>query len=126
MQAFVTPCIIACQPPLSMGFPRQEYWSSLPFPVPGDLSNPGIKLASLLCPTLADRFFTIALPRKSHVSYYYLLNHRKWKIFIHLMLFCQNNCSVPSPRFFLLNHPIYTPFRKIVLNHGLIHISFTK
>ena len=35
-----------CQAPLSMGFSRQEYWGGLPFPFPGDLPNPGIKLAS--------------------------------------------------------------------------------
>ena len=34
---------VACQAPLSMGFFRQEYWSGLPFPSPGDLPNPGIK-----------------------------------------------------------------------------------
>ena len=34
---------IACQAPLSMGFSRQEYWSGLPFPSPGDLSDPGIE-----------------------------------------------------------------------------------
>ena len=39
----VTPGTIVCQAPLSMGFSRQEYWSGLPFPSPGDLSNPGIK-----------------------------------------------------------------------------------
>ena len=44
---FVTPWIITCQPPLSMGFPRQEYWSRLLFPSPGDLTDPGIKPASL-------------------------------------------------------------------------------
>jgi len=47
------------QAPLSMGFPRQEYWSGLPFPIPGDLYSPGIKpksLASLLA--LAGWFFT--------------------------------------------------------------------
>ena len=33
---------VACQAPLSMGFSRQEYWSGLPFPSPGDLPNPGI------------------------------------------------------------------------------------
>ena len=38
-----TPWTIACQVPLSMGFPRQEYWSGLPFPSPGDLLNPGIE-----------------------------------------------------------------------------------
>ena len=34
---------VACQPPLSMEFPRQAYWSRLPFPSPGDLPDPGIK-----------------------------------------------------------------------------------
>ena len=36
-----TPWAVANQPPLSMGFPRQEYWSGLPFLSPGDLLNPG-------------------------------------------------------------------------------------
>ena len=40
---FVTPWTVAHQTPLSMGFRRQEYWSGLPFPTPGDLSDPGIK-----------------------------------------------------------------------------------
>ncbi|ELR50292.1 hypothetical protein M91_01275, partial [Bos mutus] len=44
---------------LSMEFSSQEYWSWLPFPAPGDLSNPGIKHVSLASPTLAGRFFTI-------------------------------------------------------------------
>ena len=43
------------QAPLSMGFSRQEFWSGLPCPPPGDLSDPGIELRS---PALADRFFT--------------------------------------------------------------------
>ena len=37
---------IACHVPLSMGFSRQEYWSGLPFPSPGDLPNPGIEAGS--------------------------------------------------------------------------------
>ena len=41
--AFVTPWSIACQAPLSMGFPRQAYWSELPFPSPGDLPDTGIE-----------------------------------------------------------------------------------
>ena len=45
-------------PPLSMGFPTQEYWSVLLFPPPGDLPNPGIKPASPVAPALAGRFFT--------------------------------------------------------------------
>ena len=39
----VTPQTVACQAPLSVGFSRQEYWSGLPFPSPGDLPDPGIK-----------------------------------------------------------------------------------
>ena len=46
---------VALQAPLSMGFPRQEYWNGLPFPSPGNLPNPRIELAS---PVLADGFFT--------------------------------------------------------------------
>ena len=41
--SFTTPWTVARQAPLSMGFSRQEYWSGLPFPSPGDLSNSGIK-----------------------------------------------------------------------------------
>ena len=42
-QLFVTPWTVACQAPLSVGFPRQEYWSGLPFPSPGDLPDLGIE-----------------------------------------------------------------------------------
>ena len=41
---FATPWTVAQQAPLSMGFPRQEYWSGLPCPPPGDLPNPGLML----------------------------------------------------------------------------------
>ena len=40
--SFLTPWTVACHAPLSKGFPRQEYWSGLPFPSPGDLLDPGI------------------------------------------------------------------------------------
>ena len=43
VQLLVTPRTVACQDPLSMGFLRQEYWSGLPFPPPGDLPDPGIE-----------------------------------------------------------------------------------
>ena len=55
VQLFMTPWTIAHQTHLSMGFPRQEYWSGLPFPTLGDLPNPGIKLTSL---ALTGEFFT--------------------------------------------------------------------
>ena len=56
-----TPRTVAHQAPLSMGFPRQEYWSGLPFPSPGDLPNPGIESTSPASqsPVLqADSFLT--------------------------------------------------------------------
>ena len=43
VQLFATPWTVSYQVPLSMGFSRQEYWSGLPFPSPGNLPNPGIK-----------------------------------------------------------------------------------
>ena len=49
--------MVTCQSPLSMGFSRQECWSGLPFPPPGDLP-PGIKSESLMSPALAGGFFT--------------------------------------------------------------------
>ena len=62
--SLVTPWTIAHQFPLSMGFFRQEYWSGLPFPSPGDLPDPGIKPASLVSPALAGGFFTSESPGK--------------------------------------------------------------
>ena len=51
---------VARQALLSMGFSRQGYWSGLPFPSPGDLSDPGIEPNSLMSPALAGEFFTIS------------------------------------------------------------------
>ena len=58
---FMTPWTVAHQTPLVMGFPRQECWSVLSFPSPGDRPNLGIELAS---PALAGRFFTAEPPGK--------------------------------------------------------------
>ena len=55
---------VACQAPLFMGFPRQEYWSGVPFPSPGDLPNPGTEPTSLASPALAGGFLTTAPPGK--------------------------------------------------------------
>ena len=55
--SFVTSWTVAHQAPLSMGFPRQEYWSGLSFPPPGDLPNPGTEPMSPGSPVLAGRFF---------------------------------------------------------------------
>ena len=60
VRLFATQWTVARQAPLSMGFSRQEYWSGLPSPAPGDLPNQGIKPLSLMSPwlELAGRFFT--------------------------------------------------------------------
>ena len=55
---FATPCTTAHQAPLSMGFSRQEYWSELLCPPPGELPKLGIEPAILTCPALSGRTFT--------------------------------------------------------------------
>ena len=54
----MAPWTVAHQAPLSIGFPKQEYWSGLLFPPPGDLLNPEIKPTSLVSPELAGGFLT--------------------------------------------------------------------
>ena len=61
---FVTPCTVSHQAPLFMEFSRQEYWSGLPFPSPGDLTDPRIEATSPVSPALAGRFFTTEQPVK--------------------------------------------------------------
>ena len=58
MSDFVTPWTVVHQAPLSVGFSRQDYWSGLPFPLPGDLSDPGTEPESPASPALAGGFFT--------------------------------------------------------------------
>ena len=66
VQLFSTPRTVTCQAPLSMGFSRQEYWSGLPCPPPGDLPKPGIEPACLMFPVLADGFFTTNATWETH------------------------------------------------------------
>ena len=61
VRLFATPWTVAYQAPLSMGFSRQEYWSGLPFPSPGDLPKPGIEPGS---PTLEADNLTSEPPGK--------------------------------------------------------------
>ena len=75
--SFAIPRTVAPQAPLSMGFSRQEYWSGLQFPSPGDLLHSGIETAFFASPALAGRFFTAVLPGKPWVQIYntiYLTN----------------------------------------------------
>ena len=78
VQLFVTLWTVAHQAPLSMRFLRQEYWSGLPFPPPGDLPKPGLEPTSPVTPILAGRlmwvflfvcFLTTELPGKTQRRY---------------------------------------------------------
>ena len=62
--SFVTLWTVALQALLSMGFSRQEYWSGLPCPPPGDRPGPGTESTSLVSPALSGRFFTTGVPEK--------------------------------------------------------------
>ena len=80
MHAITWSCPVLCDPinyvahqaSLSMEFSRQEYWSGLPFPSPGDLPNPRITPASLASPAVAGRFFTSAPPGWVQFEWYSL------------------------------------------------------
>ena len=78
---FLIPWSIARQVPLSMRFPRQEYWSGLPFPSLGDLPNPGMEPKS---PALAGRFFTKVSPGKPTIVKNKFLSHAMIKKVYHL------------------------------------------
>ena len=62
----LTPWTLAHQAPLSMRFSRQEYWSGLLCPPPGDLPDPVIEPASLMSPTLAHQFFLTSTTWEAH------------------------------------------------------------
>ena len=69
--SFKTPWIVARQPPLFIGFSRQEYWNGLPFPPPGHFPNPGIELMIPVSPALAGGFlFTTEPPGKPSLEGY--------------------------------------------------------
>ena len=84
---FGTAWTVAHQAPLSMGFPRQEYWSGLLFPSAGDLPDPGIEPMTLRSPALASRFFTTGT---TWVLSFFFLKSEEWLHFSHL------NISVPT------------------------------
>ena len=72
---FATPWTSAHQASLSMRFPRQEHWSGLPCPPPGDLPDPRIEPASLVSPALAGGFFTTSATWKALFRLYW---RRQW------------------------------------------------
>ena len=66
VQLFETLWTLAHRDPLSKGFFRQEYWSGLPYPPPGDLPDPGMELTSLMSPALAGGYFTTSATWEAH------------------------------------------------------------
>ena len=82
---------------LSMGFSRQEYWSGLPCPSPGDLPNPGIKLTSLVFPALAGGLFITSTTWKTWQKTVW-----KWEVKVLIVQSCPTlcdpmDCSLPGP-----------------------------
>ena len=86
-----TPWTEAHQTPLSMGFSRQEYWSKLPFPYSGDLSNPGIESQ---CPALQADSLLTELPGKSIYIYIYISESLSSIPETNKILFCQLYCQL--------------------------------
>ena len=82
VQLFVTQWTIAHQAPLSLGFSRQEYWSGLPCPPPGDLPNQEIKPAPLTFPALAGRFLTTSATWEPQRMEYYSAKREGGKAFL--------------------------------------------
>ena len=76
VRLFTTPWTVAHQASLPMEFPRQEYWSRLPFPTPGDLPKPGIKPTSLASIALAGRFLKNAQVQKPKSKSWTLFHHQ--------------------------------------------------
>ena len=100
VQLFVVPWTVTCQAPLSVGFPRQEYWSGSAFPTPADLPSPGIKLTS---PALAGRFFTTSTTWEIGTG----LNH--WSTTIQISSWMQEECkSISSDMWPLIDWLCYS------------------
>ena len=87
VQLFGNSWTIARQAPLSMGFPRREYWSGLPCLSPGDLPDPGTEPAYLMYPLLADGYTTSATWENPHVFHVFHVQ----KYFFHFNVYIKVN-----------------------------------
>ena len=96
VQFFASLWTVACQAPQSMGFSRQEYWSGLLFPFPGDLPDPGIKPMSLVSPALANGFFTTSTTWEAPVSIKWMFNKHMPNSFIHLSVHPSRKCLLST------------------------------
>ena len=97
VQLFATPWTVAHQAPLSMGFSKQEYWSGLPFPSPGDLPDPGIEPRSLMSPVLQADSLPVELSWKR------FLDSRSSQFQLsHVAMFLPTVIARSSPRLLLM------------------------
>ena len=94
---FTTLWTVAHQAPLSMGFPRQEYWNGLPFPSLGEIPDPGIKLAFPASPTSTGRFFTTEPSGESKSTVVILINY--W------IIYTINGLTVWYVKYILIREP---------------------
>ena len=105
---FATPWTVAYQAPPSMGFSRQEYWSGLPFPSPGDLPNPGIDPGS---PTLQADALTSEPPHKTiwHIVFGFFPPYH-WQFLNGCHVFLQTLSPAPKPSlsygYFTSSYPV--------------------
>ena len=93
LQSHLTLCNpVDCNPPgsSSVGFSRQEYWSGLPCPPPGDLPDPGIKPVFLMSPALAGRFFTSSAiwDAQFFIKFFFLITEALSWSFVWILFFC--------------------------------------
>ena len=95
-----TPWTVACQTPLSMEFSRQEYWSGLPFPSPGDLPHPGIKPRS---PALQEDSLPSEPPGKPLGSW--VINIFNWRN--HFTFLHKSDSDLPVQLPFLYRNPFH-------------------
>ena len=117
VQFFATPWTVARQAPLSMRFPRQEYWSRLQFPTPWDLPNPGIEPESSESPALAGRFFITEPPGKP-------LNH--WtarEVLVSTVLICMVPSEVQGPLYLFFCELYIFHYRYSVLFNSLLYAT---
>ena len=89
---------VAHQGPLSMEFSRQDYWSGLPCPPPGEFPDPGMEPAFLMSPALADRSFTSSATWEAHQESHLLILYAEYEWFTY---FISSN-STTNPLQYLL------------------------
>ena len=90
VHVFAALWIVAHQAPLFMGLSRQEHWSGLPCPTPGDLSYSGTEPSPLMSPTLTGRFFTTSATWEAYIDIYHMSKY----IYIYIYEYLINKVNI--------------------------------